>query len=173
MIRVSAILVVIGLVVALGANPTQTDEGLTAFQDAASFQNNGLFDIAIGEWKRAIKLCKDPELVRKARIYLGTCHMQTKQHAEALKQFEHLTAGELSREKSKAANMDQRRQVLLYMVNCHVVLKNKDKATQLADEFKKEFPNDVKDLEVMLDGKGLPRNAAESIQAAETQVKRK
>jgi tetratricopeptide (TPR) repeat protein len=172
MIRVSAVLAIC-LVLALGINATQADEGLTAFKDAATLQNNGLFDIAIGEWERAIKLCKDPELVRKARIYLGTCHMQSKQHAEALKQFEQLTAGELSREKAKAGSVDQRRQVLLYTVNCHVVLKNKDKATQLADEFKKEFPNDVKDLEVMLDGKGLPRNTAESVQAAETQLKRK
>ncbi|MGN6136032.1 MAG: tetratricopeptide repeat protein [Aureliella sp.] len=46
------------------------------FADAANFQNNGAFELAVEEWKKLLKdYPKDP-LASKASHYLGVCYMQ-------------------------------------------------------------------------------------------------
>ena len=49
------------------------------FADAANFQNNGAFELAVEEWKKLLKdFPKDP-LASKASHYLGVCYMQQAQ----------------------------------------------------------------------------------------------
>lgn len=46
------------------------------YADAANFQNNGAFELAIQEWQKLLKdYAKDP-LASKASHYLGVCYMQ-------------------------------------------------------------------------------------------------
>lgn len=46
------------------------------YADAANFQNNGAFELAIEEWRKLLKeFPKDP-LASKANHYLGVCYMQ-------------------------------------------------------------------------------------------------
>ena len=46
------------------------------YADAANFQNNGAFELAIEEWRKLLKdYAKDP-LASKASHYLGVCYMQ-------------------------------------------------------------------------------------------------
>lgn len=52
------------------------NEALTIYGDAANFQNNRAFDLAIAEWKKLLeKFPKDP-IVPKAQHYLGLCYME-------------------------------------------------------------------------------------------------
>ncbi|MGN6546529.1 MAG: tetratricopeptide repeat protein, partial [Aureliella sp.] len=46
------------------------------YADAANFQNNGAFELAVEEWQKLLKdFPKDP-LASKASHYLGVCYMQ-------------------------------------------------------------------------------------------------
>lgn len=59
------------------------------YADAANFQNNGAFELAIEEWRKLLKdYPKDP-LVSKASHYLGVCYMQqaNPNYAEASQAF--------------------------------------------------------------------------------------
>ncbi len=53
-----------------------TDESIAAYADAANFQTNGAFDLAIEAWQKFLKTYADDELASKASHYLGVCHMQ-------------------------------------------------------------------------------------------------
>ncbi len=62
-------------------------DAVALYADAASFQNNGAFDLAVDEWAKFVeKFPKDP-LAPKARHYLGVCHLQLKQYDKAITAF--------------------------------------------------------------------------------------
>ena len=73
-----------------GQNPADSSEAaLAVYADAANFQNNGAFDLAIAEWKKFLdKFPKDP-LAPKASHYLGISYMRkdTPQHVAAADAF--------------------------------------------------------------------------------------
>ncbi|MDP6443042.1 MAG: tetratricopeptide repeat protein [Pirellulaceae bacterium] len=70
------------------AQEKSSQESLTLFSDAANFQNNGAYDLALEEWKKFLgKYPKDP-LVPKARHYQGVCQLQLKQYEAAAGSFE-------------------------------------------------------------------------------------
>jgi tetratricopeptide (TPR) repeat protein len=79
------------LVLLLAASAIAQDssaEAKTAYADAANFQNNGAFDLAVEEWEKFLKdFPKDP-LAPKARHYLGVCLMQQKKYPEAVAAFD-------------------------------------------------------------------------------------
>ncbi|QDS86199.1 tol-pal system protein YbgF [Rosistilla ulvae] len=60
-----------------GQDPSESsEEALAVYADAANFQNNGAFDLAIAEWKKFLKThAKDP-LASKAAHYLGISQMR-------------------------------------------------------------------------------------------------
>src|SRR6188768_3542698 len=63
-------------------------EAKAAYADAANFQNNGAFDLAVDEWTKFLKdFSKDP-LAPKAQHYLGVCLMKQDKFAEAAAAFE-------------------------------------------------------------------------------------
>jgi cellulose synthase operon protein C len=65
-----------------------TAEAKALYADAANFQNNGAFDLAIEEWEKFLKqFSKDP-LAAKAEHYLGVCHLQLKQYDKAVAAFD-------------------------------------------------------------------------------------
>jgi cellulose synthase operon protein C len=49
------------------------------YADAANFQNNGVFPLAIDEWKKLLKEFPADPLASKAWHYLGVCYMQLEQ----------------------------------------------------------------------------------------------
>jgi cellulose synthase operon protein C len=70
------------------AKPESSPEALALYSDAASFQNNMAFDLAVEEWGKFLaKFPKDP-LAAKAQHYLGVCQLQLKEFAKAAAAFE-------------------------------------------------------------------------------------
>ena len=53
-------------------------EALNVYSDAASFQNNGAFDLAVDEWEKFLKKFPEDPLAPKAQHYLGVCNMALK-----------------------------------------------------------------------------------------------
>lgn len=49
---------------------------LNRFADAANFQNNSAFDLAIEEWTKLLKEFPDDPIAFKANHYLGVCHLR-------------------------------------------------------------------------------------------------
>lgn len=73
------------------AKPTPKESppaALTRYADAANFQNNGAFDLAVDEWTRFLKQFPEDPLAAKAMHYLGVCQLQLKQFADAAKAFQ-------------------------------------------------------------------------------------
>ncbi|MFO0820762.1 MAG: tetratricopeptide repeat protein [Pirellulales bacterium] len=69
------------------AKPESSPEATALYADAASFQNNGAFDLAVDEWSKFLeKFPKDP-LAPKAQHYLGVCQLQLKQFDKAVATF--------------------------------------------------------------------------------------
>ncbi len=52
------------------------------YTDAANFQNNSAFDLAVDEWTRFLERFADDPLAPKAQHYLGVCQMQLKQYRQ-------------------------------------------------------------------------------------------
>ena len=63
-------------------------EALHIYSDAASFQNNGAFDLAAEEWERFLAKYPQDPLAAKAQHYAGVCHLQLKQLDKAAAAFE-------------------------------------------------------------------------------------
>ncbi|MFP6618254.1 MAG: tetratricopeptide repeat protein [Pirellulaceae bacterium] len=63
-------------------------KAVAAYADAANFQNQKLYDIAVEEWERFLGKFADDPLAGKAQQYLGVCHLQQKQYAKASIAFE-------------------------------------------------------------------------------------
>ncbi|GIW98480.1 MAG: hypothetical protein KatS3mg111_1813 [Pirellulaceae bacterium] len=51
-------------------------EALAMYADAASFQNNRAFELAIEEWNKFLVKYPSSDLASKARYYLGVCYIQ-------------------------------------------------------------------------------------------------
>lgn len=51
-------------------------EALNIYADAANFQNNRAFELAIAEWKKLIEKFPEDPIISKARHYLGLCMME-------------------------------------------------------------------------------------------------
>ena len=58
------------------------------YKDAANFQNNGAFDLAVEEWQKFLKNHAQDPLAAKAQHYLGVCQLQLKQLEPAAASFE-------------------------------------------------------------------------------------
>src|SRR5690349_17656468 len=56
--------------------PAQQPEDV--FRDAANFQNNKAYDLAVEEWQKFLKANPDHKLAVQARHYLGVCYLQLK-----------------------------------------------------------------------------------------------
>lgn len=63
---------------------------LNIFADAANFQNNAAYDLAIAEWKKLIEKYPKDAIVSKAHHYLGVCYLRLDPpaYADASKAFE-------------------------------------------------------------------------------------
>lgn len=91
--RAAGILIGIGLAWTFPAAgqqklPASAPEAIEAYRDAANFQNNGAFDLALDEWQKFLRnFPKDP-LAAKAEHYLGVCQLQLKQPEAAIAAFE-------------------------------------------------------------------------------------
>ena len=94
----SWLLVGLGSLGGLAASPVRGQEkaaeaksspaALDAYRDAANYQNNKAFDLAVEEWQKFLKdHAKDP-LAAKAQHYLGVCQLQLKQVEPAAASFE-------------------------------------------------------------------------------------
>lgn len=65
------------------ATASSPAEAVLAFRDAANFQNNGAYELAIEEWQAFLKRYGKDPLAPKARHYLGVCQVQVKDFAAA------------------------------------------------------------------------------------------
>jgi TolA-binding protein len=61
---------------------------LQLYRDAANFQNNGAFELAVEEWQKFLKAHPKDPLAAKAQHYLGVCQLQLKQVEPAAASFE-------------------------------------------------------------------------------------
>ncbi len=66
------------------------EEPLNVYRDAANFQNNQSYDLAIEEWERFLKEFPDHQRVAEARYYLGVCYLQTNELEKAANCFQPL-----------------------------------------------------------------------------------
>src|SRR5690606_9713444 len=57
------------------------------YQDAATFQHNGAFELAIEEWGKLLNAHPADPLAAKAQYYLGVCQLQTKKYEPAAAAF--------------------------------------------------------------------------------------
>lgn len=74
--------------VAQEAKPAESSpDALALYADAASFQNNGAFDLAVDEWAKFVEKFPQDPLAPKARHYLGVCQLQLKQYDKAAATF--------------------------------------------------------------------------------------
>lgn len=92
--RIYSVVVVLSLALTSGsilpvvageaAPPKSLPDALSLYADAASFQNNGAFELAAEEWEKFLKQYPQDPLADKARHYAGVCRMQLKQYARAV-----------------------------------------------------------------------------------------
>ncbi len=64
-----------------------SQEALAVFSDAANFQNNGAYELAVSEWETFVKTYPKDPLAPKANHYLGVCRMQLKDYSGAATAF--------------------------------------------------------------------------------------
>ena len=86
-LRMLVIIITAGTLFQLGTSTASAQASANAakiqFSAAAELQNEGLFELAVGEWRAFLeKFPKDP-LAAKARHYLGVCLIQEKQYPQA------------------------------------------------------------------------------------------
>jgi TolA-binding protein len=65
---------------------------LTAYADAANYQNKMAYALAAEEWQRFLERFPNDPLAAKALHYRGICQVQLKEYAEAVKSFEQVLA---------------------------------------------------------------------------------
>jgi TolA-binding protein len=83
-----AAVVVSGSARAADEAPKSPQEALVLYSDAASFQNNGAFELAAEEWEKFLKRFPKDALAGKAQHYLGVCHLQLKRYDKAADAFQ-------------------------------------------------------------------------------------
>ncbi len=62
-------------------------EALTIYSDAANFQNNGEYELAVDEWEKFLKQFPKDPLAGKAQHYLGVCQLQLKKYDKSAEAF--------------------------------------------------------------------------------------
>ncbi|MFW6170007.1 MAG: tetratricopeptide repeat protein [Planctomycetota bacterium] len=67
---------------------------LTAYSDAATYQNKMAYELAAEEWERFLERFGDDPLAAKARHYRGVCLVQLKEYAEAAKTLQAVVSGD-------------------------------------------------------------------------------
>ena len=93
------------------ADQASSRKAVGYYADAANFQNNGAFPLAIDEWKKLLKeFPKDP-LASKSWHYLGVCYMQ-------LEKPDYESAEKAFAEALKDAKLDVREESLLQLNWC-------------------------------------------------------
>ncbi|MCP4815196.1 MAG: tetratricopeptide repeat protein, partial [Planctomycetaceae bacterium] len=144
-------------------------KAVAAYADAANFQNQKLYDIAIEEWERFLGKFADDPLASKAQQYLGVCHLQQKQYAKASVAFEAVL-----KKYPDFANLEE---TFLNLAWCHysqaLVEKKTDARTKLFQQAASRFAEQVKkfptgklaDQAFFFRGESL-HNVAEKEQAA-------
>jgi TolA-binding protein len=70
------------------AEAKSSPEALQLYRDAANFQNNKAFELAVEEWQKFLKDHPKDPLAAKAQHYLGVCQLQLKQVEAAVASFE-------------------------------------------------------------------------------------
>lgn len=98
-------------------------EALNTFADAANFQNNGAFDLAVEEWEKFLKQFSQDPLANKARHYAGVCHLQLKNLDQAAAHFQAVIAND--------PNFELAEDAYLNLGWCQFTLAGKDNAEQL------------------------------------------
>ena len=74
------------------AQAKSSPEALQIYSDAANFQNNGAFDLAVEEWSKFVEQFPDDPLAAKAQHYLGVCQNQLKKFDKAIEAWEKVIA---------------------------------------------------------------------------------
>ena len=67
-------------------------EALNLYTDAANYQNNSAFELAVDEWAQFLQRFGNDPLAPKAQHYLGVCQLQLKQFAKAAESFQQVIA---------------------------------------------------------------------------------
>jgi TolA-binding protein len=62
-------------------------EALNLYTDAANYQNNSAFELALDAWAQFLERFGNDPLAPKAQHYLGVCQLQLKQFAKAAESF--------------------------------------------------------------------------------------
>ncbi|MEC8555480.1 MAG: tetratricopeptide repeat protein [Planctomycetota bacterium] len=63
-------------------------KALAIFADAAGYQNNGAFELAIEEWQKLLERYPSDPLASKASHYLGVSYIQSQAYAKAVQAFQ-------------------------------------------------------------------------------------
>ena len=66
---------------------TSSSEAILAYREAANYQNNAAFEVAVEEWQKFLKAHPTDPLAAKAQHYLGVCQLQLKQYQPAADAF--------------------------------------------------------------------------------------
>jgi len=72
------------------AGATSPAKAINTYTDAASFQNNGAYELALDEWSKFIKNYPQDPLAPKAHYYLGACALQLKKYSRAATAYDHV-----------------------------------------------------------------------------------
>lgn len=70
------------------AAAVSSPEAVQLYRDAANFQNNKAFELAVEEWQKFLKNHPKDPLAAKAQHYLGVCQLQLKEVEAAVASFE-------------------------------------------------------------------------------------
>lgn len=76
-IAMASLLFVASLAIPLAAQEKSNRRATAMYVDAAGFQNNAAYELAIEEWEKLLKEFPNDPLAGKAWHYLGVCHIQT------------------------------------------------------------------------------------------------
>ncbi len=111
---ISVFLIALGAFTGRTASAQQAADGsdkqaLAIYADAAAFQNNGAFELAIEEWQKLLNRFPTDPLAPKAHHYLGVSYLQNEQYKEAIGAFE---------EALKDAELEVREEALINLSWC-------------------------------------------------------
>ena len=73
----ASLLCITGLATPIAAQEKSNRRATAMYVDAAGFQNNAAYELAIEEWQKLLKEFPNDPLAGKAWHYLGVCHIQT------------------------------------------------------------------------------------------------
>jgi TolA-binding protein len=81
-------------------------DALLAYQDAANFQNNGAFELAVDAWREFLKVHgEDPKAI-DARFNLGVCYQQLKQYEQAARYLAEVVRSDADFDRREEAHLN-------------------------------------------------------------------